>query len=150
MKGAPIVILDEATAYADPENEALVERAISKLVAGKTLVTIAHRLSTVRGADQILVMDAGRIVGRGTHEELLEGCEVYARMWSRYADALSSEAPASSAAREAGGAHGARATQEGRAAQGERHAAQEGETRVAQGDETRVDSSSSAGERKVR
>ena len=150
LKGAPIVILDEATAYADPENEALVERAISKLVAGKTLVTIAHRLSTVRGADQILVMDAGRIVGRGTHEELLEGCEVYARMWSRYADALSSEAPASSAAREAGGAHDARAAQEGRATQEERRAAQEGRAAQAQEGETRADSGSSAGERKVR
>ena len=119
-------------------------------MAGKTLVTIAHRLSTVRGADQILVMDAGRIVGRGTHEELLEGCEVYARMWSRYADALSSEAPASSAAREAGGAHDARAAQEGRATQEERRAAQEGRAAQAQEGETRADSGSSAGERKVR
>ena len=65
LKDASVVILDEATAYADPENEALVERAISKLVEGKTLVTIAHRLSTITGADQIRVMDAGRIVGRG-------------------------------------------------------------------------------------
>ena len=84
LKDAPVVILDEATAYADPENEALVERAISKLVEGKTLVTIAHRLSTITGADQILVMDAGRIVGRGRHDELLQSCPLYARMWREH------------------------------------------------------------------
>lgn len=84
LKNAPVVILDEATAYADPENEALVERAISKLVAGKTLVTIAHRLSTIKEAQQILVVDEGRIVGRGTHAELLAACPVYARMWREH------------------------------------------------------------------
>lgn len=76
--------MDEATAYADPENEALVERAIGKLVEGKTLVTIAHRLSTIMGADQILVMDAGCIVGRGRHDELLQSCPLYARMWREH------------------------------------------------------------------
>ena len=84
LKDASVVILDEATAYADPENEALVERALSKLVAGKTLVTIAHRLSTITGADQILVMDAGRIVARGRHGELLKTCPLYARMWKEH------------------------------------------------------------------
>ena len=84
LKDASVVILDEATAYADPENEALVERAISKLVEGKTLVTIAHRLSTIMGADQILVMDAGCIVGRGRHDELLQSCPLYARMWREH------------------------------------------------------------------
>jgi ABC transporter related protein len=84
LKDASIVILDEATAYADPENEALVERALSKLVAGKTLVTIAHRLSTITGADQILVMDGGRIVARGRHGELLKTCPLYARMWKEH------------------------------------------------------------------
>lgn len=84
LKASPVVVLDEATAYADPENEALVERAISTLVAGKTLVTIAHRLSTIKGADQILVMEDGRIVGRGTHGELLRDCRLYARMWEEH------------------------------------------------------------------
>ena len=82
LKNADVVILDEATAYADPENEALVERAISELVSGKTLVTIAHRLSTITGADQIIVMGEGRIVAQGRHGELLASCPLYARMWA--------------------------------------------------------------------
>ncbi len=84
LKNAPIVILDEATAYADPENEAYVQRALSELVRDKTLVTIAHRLSTVKDADCILVVDAGRIVAQGTHAELLENCPLYARMWAEH------------------------------------------------------------------
>ncbi len=87
LKNADVVILDEATAYADPENEALVERAISELVAGKTLVTIAHRLSTITGADQIIVMDAGRIIARGRHGDLLASCPLYARMWADHGNA---------------------------------------------------------------
>ena len=87
LKDADVVILDEATAYADPENEALVERAISELVAGKTLVTIAHRLSTITGADQIIVMDAGRIVAQGRHGDLLASCPLYARMWADHGNA---------------------------------------------------------------
>ncbi|WP_306792857.1 ABC transporter ATP-binding protein [Collinsella ureilytica] len=73
MKDAPIVILDEATSSVDPENEHLLMAALAELTQGKTLVTIAHRLNTVRDADQILVMNSGRIVQRGTHEELM--CE---------------------------------------------------------------------------
>ena len=84
LKDAPIVVLDEATAYADPENEALVERAVGRLVEGKTLVVIAHRLSTIRHAQQILVVDSGRIVARGTHGELLATGGLYARMWSQH------------------------------------------------------------------
>lgn len=84
LKDAPIVVLDEATAYADPENEALVERAVGRLVEGKTLVVIAHRLSTIRHAQQILVVDGGRIVARGTHGELLATGGLYARMWSQH------------------------------------------------------------------
>lgn len=87
LKNADVVILDEATAYADPENEALVERAISELVAGKTLVTIAHRLSTITGANQIIVMDAGRIIARGRHGDLLASCPLYARMWADHRNA---------------------------------------------------------------
>lgn len=87
LKDADVVILDEATAYADPENEALVERAISELVAGKTLVTIAHRLSTITGADQIIVMDAGHIIAQGRHGDLLASCPLYARMWADHGNA---------------------------------------------------------------
>jgi ATP-binding cassette subfamily B protein len=86
LKDAPIVVLDEATAFADPENEAALQDALSALVAGRTLVMIAHRLSTVSGADQILVLDApdggpGTIVERGRHDELIAAAGLYARMW---------------------------------------------------------------------
>ena len=86
LKDAPIVVLDEATAYADPENEAALQDALSELVAGRTLIMIAHRLSTIAGADQILVLDAadggpGTIVERGTHGDLLAAGGLYARLW---------------------------------------------------------------------
>ena len=70
LKDAPIVVLDEATAYIDPENEALVQRAVGKLVAGRTVLVIAHRLSTITGADQIVVVNGGRIEATGKHEKL--------------------------------------------------------------------------------
>lgn len=88
LKDADVVILDEATAYADPESEAAVQRAIEKLVAGKTLVTIAHRLSTVVGADQIVVMNEGRVAACGKHEILLGSCPLYARMWAEHTGSL--------------------------------------------------------------
>ena len=79
MKDAPIVILDEATSSVDPENEHLLMEAIGELTRGKTLVTIAHRLNTVRNAGQILVVDAGHIVQRGTHDELMREDGIYRR-----------------------------------------------------------------------
>ena len=84
LADAPIVILDEATAYMDPENEAEVERAVSKLVAGKTLIVIAHRLSTVTGADKIVVIDDGRVAAEGTHEELMTTCKLYHDMFEAH------------------------------------------------------------------
>ena len=71
LKDAPIIILDEATASVDPENEHLIQSAISELTRGKTIITIAHRLATIEQADQILVVDDGRIVEQGTHAQLI-------------------------------------------------------------------------------
>ena len=88
LKPSSAVILDEATAYADPENEALIQQAISKLVAGKTLIVVAHRLNTIRNADQILVVANGNIAGRGTQEELLRECPIYQKMWQDYAGTI--------------------------------------------------------------
>ena len=88
LKPSSVVILDEATAYADPENEALIQQAISKLVAGKTLIVVAHRLNTIRNADQILVVADGNIAGRGTQEELLRECPIYQKMWQDYAGTI--------------------------------------------------------------
>lgn len=84
LKDAPIVVLDEATSFVDPENEALIQDALGELTAGKTVVIIAHRLSTVAGADQIAVVDGGRIVERGRHAELLAAGGVYARLWADF------------------------------------------------------------------
>lgn len=93
----PIVVLDEATAFSDPENEHLIQKAFERLMAGRTVIMIAHRLSTVAGADQIVVVDGGRVAERGRHEDLLAAHGTYARMWERYTHALSwgigSEAP---------------------------------------------------------
>lgn len=84
MKDAPILILDEATAYTDPENEAVIQRSVSKLAKGKTLIVIAHRLSTIIDSDQIVVVDKGNIAGRGTHGELLKTCSLYRQMWEAH------------------------------------------------------------------
>lgn len=84
MKNAPIVILDEATSYTDPENEAILQESIGRLTRGKTLIVIAHRLSTITEADQIAVVDDGRIVAVGKHAELLQCCPLYAQMWAAH------------------------------------------------------------------
>ena len=84
LKAAPVVILDEATAYTDPENEAVIQRSVSKLTEGKTLIVIAHRLSTVMDADRIYVIRDGRIDDQGTHEELLGHHGLYEKMWNAH------------------------------------------------------------------
>ena len=84
LKDAPIVVLDEATAYIDPENEAVVQRAVAKLVEGKTVIVIAHRLSTITGADQIVVVKDGSIEAQGRHEDLLRHCPLYADLWQAH------------------------------------------------------------------
>ena len=84
LKDAPIVILDEATAYTDPENEAILQNSIARLVAGKTLIVIAHRLSTVKDSDQIFVVNDGNIAAHGIHNELLASCPLYKEMWNAH------------------------------------------------------------------
>jgi len=87
MKDAPLLILDEATSYADPENEALIQESVARLACGKTLLVIAHRLSTIVNADQIVVVQAGRIAACGTHEALLEESPLYRKMWEAHSSA---------------------------------------------------------------
>ena len=87
LKDAPIVILDEATAFTDPENEAAIQASISGLVTGKTLIIIAHHLSTIVGADKIVVMDHGRVSAEGTHHELLESSSLYRSLWNAQQEA---------------------------------------------------------------
>lgn len=84
LKNAPIVVLDEATAFADPENEHLIQKALQTLSKGKTVLMIAHRLTSIVNADQILVVQGGEIVERGTHKELVEKGGIFAKMWSDY------------------------------------------------------------------
>lgn len=84
LKDAPIVVLDEATAFADPENEHLIRQAFAHLTCGKTVLMIAHRLTTVQDADNIVVVDKGRIAEQGTHRQLMEQATLYYRMWNEY------------------------------------------------------------------
>ena len=87
LKDAPIVILDEATAFTDPENEDKIQRSIMALSKGKTLLVIAHRLSTIQNADQIVVLEKGQIVDRGTQRELLSRCPLYQALWAAHVGA---------------------------------------------------------------
>jgi ATP-binding cassette subfamily B protein len=89
LKDAPILVLDEATAYADAENEYKIQEGLAELVKGKTVLIIAHRLSTIRAAEQILVVKQGEIVERGTHEELREAGGLYEAMWQAHMQAAS-------------------------------------------------------------
>ena len=91
LKNAPVIILDEATAYTDPENEAIIQKSVAKLVKGKTLIVIAHRLSTVKDADKLYVIKDGNIDCSGTHQELLEKGGLYHDMWQAHISAKDSE-----------------------------------------------------------
>ena len=88
IKDAPVIVLDEATAFSDPENEYLIQKAFEKLVKNKTVVIIAHRLSTIRNANQILVMEKGRLVEQGTHDGLVQRSGRYAQMWNSYTESI--------------------------------------------------------------
>ncbi|MBD5155473.1 MAG: ABC transporter ATP-binding protein, partial [Oscillibacter sp.] len=89
LKNAPILILDEATAFADPENEALVQRAFERLSKGKTVIMIAHRLTTIKNADRIFVLQEGRVGETGTHDSLVAQNGLYAKMWQDYQTSVS-------------------------------------------------------------
>lgn len=89
IKNAPILVLDEATSFSDPENEHLIQQALSKLMEGKTVIMIAHRLSTIRNADQILVIDNGTLVQNGTHQDLIGQDGKYKSLWENYTQTLS-------------------------------------------------------------
>jgi ATP-binding cassette, subfamily B, bacterial IrtA/YbtP len=84
LKNAPVLLLDEATAFADPESEACIQDALSVLCRGRTVLIVAHRLATIVNADQIVVLDHGRVQGTGTHAELLESCPPYRELWTRH------------------------------------------------------------------
>jgi ATP-binding cassette subfamily B protein len=87
LKDAPIIVLDEATAFADPENEQKIQLALEQLMKDKTVIIIAHRLSTVRGANKIVVIDKGCIAETGKHDELVKAGGRYAKMWKLYNEA---------------------------------------------------------------
>ena len=88
LKDAPIVLLDEATASLDPENEVLIQEAISALIQNRTVIVIAHRLKTIAGANKIVVLNDGRVEEEGTHDELLEKKGLYKKLWDIQQDSL--------------------------------------------------------------
>lgn len=88
LKDAQIVVLDEATAFADPENEHLIQKALKKLTEGKTVLMIAHRLASVKDVDCILVINQGKVEENGTHKELIEKEGLYSKMWKEYNQAV--------------------------------------------------------------
>ncbi|MCT6730650.1 MULTISPECIES: ABC transporter ATP-binding protein [Rhodococcus] len=91
LADTPVLVLDEATAFADPESEADIQEALSRLTVGRTVLVIAHRLASIVSADQIVVLDAGRIVEKGTHDQLVASGSTYARMWASHSRADSIE-----------------------------------------------------------
>ncbi|MCR5530230.1 MAG: ABC transporter ATP-binding protein/permease [Lachnospiraceae bacterium] len=91
LKNAPVVILDEATAYTDPENEAIVQKSVAKLVQGRTLIVIAHRLSTIATADHIILINNGVVEAEGTQEELLQNSALYRKMWNDHIGTIDTE-----------------------------------------------------------
>lgn len=88
VKKSPILVLDEATSFSDPENEHLIQQALNELMKDKTVIMIAHRLSTIRDADQILVVDNGTLVQSGTHDVLISQLGKYQTLWENYTQAL--------------------------------------------------------------
>ena len=88
LKNAPILVLDEATAFADADNEHRMQQALSRLARGKTVIVIAHRLASIAGAAQIVVLDGGRVVQTGRHTTLVAEQGVYRRMWQAYTEAV--------------------------------------------------------------
>ena len=92
LKDAPVILLDEATAYIDPENEAIIQKAVGRLVKNKTVIVIAHRLSTIVDAANIAVVQDGRIAAQGTHAQLLESSPLYRGMWQAHKGAKEGDA----------------------------------------------------------
>ena len=88
IKNSPIIVLDEATAFSDPENKYLIQKAFEKLMQGKTVIIIAHRLSTIRNADHIIVMEKGHLIEEGKHDDLVAAGGRYAKMWNHYTEAI--------------------------------------------------------------
>ena len=82
LKNAPVIVLDEATAFMDPENEEKMNATIAEIVKDKTVIVIAHRLSSIKNADKICVLKAGNVIAQGTHEELMKNCEEFQKLWA--------------------------------------------------------------------